>query len=97
VTSSSTRRMPDLGVDCGKPDDDSLVADKPSLLVDRAASSQGLLAMRLRVFRHPLRVIASEAKQSRSNGKSLDCFVARAPRNDVESFPPTLRVIASEA
>jgi len=34
VTSSSTRRMPDLGVDCGRPDDDSLTADKPSLLVE---------------------------------------------------------------
>jgi Uma2 family endonuclease len=28
VTSSSTRRMSDLGVDCGTPDDDSLTADK---------------------------------------------------------------------
>jgi hypothetical protein len=27
-------------------------------------------------------VIASEAKQSRSRKKKLDCFVARAPRND---------------
>jgi hypothetical protein len=30
-----------------------------------------------------LHVIASEAKQSRSNKKGLDCFVASAPRNDV--------------
>jgi hypothetical protein len=28
-------------------------------------------------------VIASEAKQSRATKKELDCFVARAPRNDV--------------
>jgi Uma2 family endonuclease len=34
VASSSTRRMPDLGVDCGRPDDDSLTADKPSLIVE---------------------------------------------------------------
>jgi hypothetical protein len=27
-------------------------------------------------------VIASEAKQSRSHKEGLDCFVARAPRND---------------
>jgi hypothetical protein len=27
-------------------------------------------------------VIASEAKQSRSQREELDCFVARAPRND---------------
>jgi Uma2 family endonuclease len=26
--------MPDVGVDCGKPDDDSLTADKPSLVVE---------------------------------------------------------------
>ena len=26
--------MPDLGVDCGKPDDDALVADQPALLVE---------------------------------------------------------------
>jgi Uma2 family endonuclease len=34
VTSASTRRMPDLGVDCGRPDDNSLVADQPSLVVE---------------------------------------------------------------
>jgi Uma2 family endonuclease len=33
-TSALTRRMPDVGVDCGKPDDDSLTADKPSLVVE---------------------------------------------------------------
>jgi Uma2 family endonuclease len=33
-TSPTTRRMPDVGVDCGKPDDDSLAADKPSLVVE---------------------------------------------------------------
>jgi hypothetical protein len=31
-------------------------------------------------------VIASEAKQSRSQEKELDCFVASAPRNDGVSF-----------
>lgn len=33
-TSSASRRMPDLGVDCGTPDDASLTADKPSLVVE---------------------------------------------------------------
>jgi hypothetical protein len=27
-------------------------------------------------------VIASEAKQSRSNKRKLDCFIAKAPRGD---------------
>lgn len=34
ATSSSTRRMPDLGVDCGNPDGDALMADKPALVVE---------------------------------------------------------------
>ena len=33
-TSAATRRMPDVGIDCGKPDDDSLAADRPSLVVE---------------------------------------------------------------
>jgi Uma2 family endonuclease len=33
-TSPATRRMPDVGVDCGKPDDDALTADRPSLVVE---------------------------------------------------------------
>lgn len=33
-TSPTTRRMPDAGVDCGKPDEESLEADKPALLVE---------------------------------------------------------------
>src|SRR3954469_13495416 len=33
-TSPSTMRMADLGVDCGKPDDDSLTADKPTLVIE---------------------------------------------------------------
>lgn len=33
-TSPSTRRMPDMGVDCGKPNEDSLTADKPSMVVE---------------------------------------------------------------
>jgi hypothetical protein len=32
-------------------------------------------------------VIASEAKQSRSQEAELDCFIARAPRNDGVSAP----------
>jgi hypothetical protein len=32
-------------------------------------------------------VIASEAKQSRSQKEELDCFVARAPRNDGVGYP----------
>jgi Uma2 family endonuclease len=41
VTSSSTRRMPDLGVDCGRPDDDALTADKPSLIVEVLSPTTG--------------------------------------------------------
>jgi Uma2 family endonuclease len=41
VTSSSTRRMPDLGVDCGKPDEDSLIADRPALLVEVLSPTTG--------------------------------------------------------
>lgn len=41
VTSPSTRRMPDLGVDCGKPDEDSLVADQPALLVEVLSPTTG--------------------------------------------------------
>ncbi|NPV24468.1 Uma2 family endonuclease [Bradyrhizobium aeschynomenes] len=41
ITSPSTRRMPDLGVDCGKPDEDSLVADRPALLVEVLSPTTG--------------------------------------------------------
>ncbi|CCD88270.1 conserved protein of unknown function [Bradyrhizobium sp. ORS 285] len=41
VTSPSTRRIPDLGVDCGKPDEDSLVADRPALLVEVLSPTTG--------------------------------------------------------
>ncbi|MGC2779492.1 MAG: Uma2 family endonuclease [Bradyrhizobium sp.] len=41
ITSPSTRRMPDLGVDCGKPDDDALVADRPALLVEVLSPTTG--------------------------------------------------------
>lgn len=34
ATLEKTRRMPDVGVDCGKPDDEAMVADKPSLLIE---------------------------------------------------------------
>lgn len=34
ATSPTTRRMADLGVDCGKPDDEALVADRPALLIE---------------------------------------------------------------
>jgi Uma2 family endonuclease len=33
--------MPDLGVDCGKPDDDSLMADKPALVVEVLSPTTG--------------------------------------------------------
>jgi hypothetical protein len=36
-----------------------------------------------------LNVIASSAKQSRGHEERLDCFVARAPRNDGVKFPPS--------
>jgi Uma2 family endonuclease len=41
ATNSSTRRMPDLGVDCGNPDDESLMADKPSLAVEVLSPTTG--------------------------------------------------------
>ena len=34
AVSPTTRRMPDLGVDCGQPADESMVADRPVLLVE---------------------------------------------------------------
>jgi Uma2 family endonuclease len=40
-TSPSTRRMPDLGVDCGKPDDNSMTADKPTLLIEVLSPTTG--------------------------------------------------------
>jgi hypothetical protein len=50
---------------------------------DWIASSQALLAMTVLAFSaKSLRVIASAAKQSRKQQGRLDCFVARAPRND---------------
>ncbi len=33
--------MPDLGVDCGRPEDDSLTADKPSLIVEVLSPTTG--------------------------------------------------------
>jgi Uma2 family endonuclease len=33
--------MPDLGVDCGKPDDNALTADQPSLIVEVLSPSTG--------------------------------------------------------
>ncbi|CCE05110.1 conserved hypothetical protein [Bradyrhizobium sp. STM 3843] len=41
ATSASTRRMPDLGVDCGKPDDTSLMADRPALIVEVLSPTTG--------------------------------------------------------
>ena len=41
VITPSTRRMPDLGVDCGKPAEDSLVADRPALLVEVLSPTTG--------------------------------------------------------
>jgi Uma2 family endonuclease len=40
-TSPSTRRMADLGVDCGKPDDNSLTADKPALVIEVLSPTTG--------------------------------------------------------
>lgn len=34
TTGPSTKRMPDMGVDCGNPPDDSLMAESPSLVVE---------------------------------------------------------------
>jgi Uma2 family endonuclease len=41
ATAASTRRMPDMGVDCGEPDQDSLMADKPSLVVEVLSPTTG--------------------------------------------------------
>ena len=41
ATSPSTRRMADLGIDCGKPDDDSLEADKPTLVIEVLSPTTG--------------------------------------------------------
>lgn len=41
ATAGSNRRMPDMGVDCGKPDDNALVADKPSLVVEVLSPTTG--------------------------------------------------------
>src|SRR5882724_12570599 len=42
-------------------------------------------------------VIASEAKQSISPSKErMDCFVARAPRNDVDGAAPLTAVVPRE-
>jgi len=41
ATSPTTRRMPDLGVDCGKPDDDALIADQPVLLIEVLSPTTG--------------------------------------------------------
>lgn len=41
ATSATTRRMPDLGVDCGQPDDASLTADRPALLVEVLSPTTG--------------------------------------------------------
>jgi len=40
-TSPSTRRMADLGVDCGKPDENSLTADKPALVIEVLSPTTG--------------------------------------------------------
>jgi Uma2 family endonuclease len=41
ATSPSTRRMADLGVDCGKPADDSLAADRPALVIEVLSPTTG--------------------------------------------------------
>jgi Uma2 family endonuclease len=40
-TSPSTRRMADLGVDCGKLDEDSLTADRPALVIEVLSPTTG--------------------------------------------------------
>src|SRR5436309_3016855 len=40
-TSPSTRRMADLGVDCGKPDEAALTADKPALVIEVLSPTTG--------------------------------------------------------
>jgi Uma2 family endonuclease len=52
VTSPSTRRMPDLGVDCGKPDEDSLVADRPALLVEVLSPTTGGFDVTVKLAEH---------------------------------------------
>lgn len=34
ATGTMSRRMPDMGIDCGTPSDDSLLADRPALIVE---------------------------------------------------------------
>jgi hypothetical protein len=41
ATTASTRRMPDMGVDCGNPDENSLMAYKPSLVVEVLSPNTG--------------------------------------------------------
>jgi Uma2 family endonuclease len=41
ATGATTRRMPDMGIDCGKPDENSLMADKPSLVVEVLSPTTG--------------------------------------------------------
>ncbi len=41
ATTGSNRRMPDMGIDYGKPDDNSLMADKPSLVVEVLSPTTG--------------------------------------------------------
>jgi Uma2 family endonuclease len=41
ATTGSNRRMPDMGIDRGKPDDNSLMADKPSLVVEVLSPTTG--------------------------------------------------------
>lgn len=41
ATSPSTLRMPDIGVDCGHPDDASLTADQPELVVEVLSPTTG--------------------------------------------------------
>jgi Uma2 family endonuclease len=49
ATSPSTRRMPDVGVDCGTPDDESLVADKPSLVVEVLSPTTGAIDVTIKL------------------------------------------------
>jgi Uma2 family endonuclease len=44
--------MPDLGVDCGKPDDDSLIADKATLVVEVLSPTTGGFDVTVKLAEH---------------------------------------------
>jgi Uma2 family endonuclease len=52
ATAGSNRRRPDMGVDCGKPDDNALVADKPSLVVEVLSPTTGGFDVTVKLAEH---------------------------------------------